>query len=148
MNSAPLSDRVTELEERMGALKLGDLPLAALLRKLETDWQPDPASLFGDFALSVRALDVRLAWGTLTAGTAAVVRRGGNVDFTTTHPAVGEYAVAFSAPLPRVPNVLALPDDNGVAISWLPATVTGFTLRTRAAGVLSDAASLTFLALA
>lgn len=47
-------DRLAALEDRLGDLQLGDLPLAALQRKMENDWQPDasvllqPKSINGD----------------------------------------------------------------------------------------------------
>lgn len=46
---ASFEERIAALEERDAAgLRLRDLPLAALQRKLEADWRPSPASLFGD----------------------------------------------------------------------------------------------------
>ena len=39
------AERIAALEARISDLQLGDLPLAALQRKLENDWQPDAAVL-------------------------------------------------------------------------------------------------------
>jgi hypothetical protein len=48
-------DRLAALESR--ALTLRDLPISALQRKLEQDWQPDPAVLLGEGTISLTMLD-------------------------------------------------------------------------------------------
>lgn len=47
-----LADRLAVLEARLASLKLADLPLAALQRKLENDWQPDGSVLLQPYSIT------------------------------------------------------------------------------------------------
>jgi hypothetical protein len=96
-------DRIAELEARITSLQLGDLPLAALQRKLENDWQPDanvllqPNSITGDqiAARTVAMADVAqpLVWGEVT-GAGVLGATGGGVSVV--RNAVGKYTLTFN----------------------------------------------------
>ncbi|MGZ6854888.1 MAG: hypothetical protein ACXVGC_12640 [Mycobacteriaceae bacterium] len=72
------TDRIAALEDRLANLTLGDLPLAALQRKLENDWQPDAAVLLQPNSISSDQLQAGIlpVVGTVTVTMAALAAGG------------------------------------------------------------------------
>lgn len=105
MSDLTLAERVANLEGR--TLTLADLPLAAMQRKLESDWQPDAALLLQPNSITFDALAggikpqagvATLAWpGGAAVSTPLVVKHSlGSIPVVT--PAVGACAGLTAVP--------------------------------------------------
>lgn len=84
MATSDLAERLDALEAKLNSLKLDDLPLAAIQRKLENDWQPDGNVLLQPNSITRDQLasGLKLAVGT---GTLAFVASTDSATLTVKH---------------------------------------------------------------
>lgn len=103
-----IEERVAALEQR--DITLGDLPLAALQRRLEQRWQPDSAILLEPASVtsSLLATDVRPRVGVVSGAGAKTMGTG----FTVSRTAAGTYAITFSPAFASRPAVVATQEES------------------------------------
>lgn len=109
---------------------LGDLPLAALQRSLENDWQPDANVLLAPRSVSLASLQWKLVGGIVSS--AGAITAGGTGDWTCSRAALGIYDIVFAPVFAGVPAVVALPISAGIPGFELTTTPTITTFRATA----------------
>lgn len=87
-------------------LVLGDLPLAALQRKLENEWQPDANVLLAPRSVSLASLAVKIVAGTVDGPTGTVLTTLAG-EFTAARTALGNYTVTFLPAFAAAPVAVA-----------------------------------------
>ena len=90
MASDSVIDRLDAIEAKLGNLGVSDLPLAALQRKLENDWQPDGGTLLQTGSVADNALKIPDQIEVGTAGAPAFQNSWVNFS-TATYKAAGYY---------------------------------------------------------
>lgn len=95
MPSQELSDRLLFLERAVDNLRVGDLPLAGLMKTLEQEWLPDPSTLFAAGAITSESLPYTDYYGQVSAAGAIVL--GGSGKWTVVRNGAGDYTITFPA---------------------------------------------------
>lgn len=118
MSTQELSDRLLFTERALDGLKVGDLPMAGLMKTLEQTWQPDPSTLFPAGSITSDSLNFTSFYGQVAA--AGSIQIAGSGKWTVVRNSAGDYTVTFPA-LKNIPTVIATPE----------ASVTGFRVNTK-----------------
>lgn len=122
--ASPFEDRLAEVEAKLGALSIGDLPFAAMQRKLESDWQPDAAVLLGSGSVTTDML----AEGAITEAILPFKLDGGRV--TITWPGGSPVSSILNVPLTFgvIPTSIALAPFNNTNMVPVVSTLSASTL--------------------
>jgi hypothetical protein len=133
-----------EAKTKDPAVKLDDLPMASLQRRLEQRWRPDAGVLLepGSLTESVMGFKVVAAEINAAGGTARWYIRGED-SFTAARNGVGDYTIGgldFRVPPMVALSIISTP-GGGIALQASP-TAAGFSVNTFATGTgaLIDAA--------
>lgn len=138
-------ERLELLEASVKAgIKLDDLPMAELQRRLEQRWRPDATALLqensvgaaalGDGAIVTDEAKLRMVRGEVAGGTGALVL---GEDYTPARTAVGTYTVTFATPFTVIPVVTFGPAAGGINLTGkTTAVINIFTFNTATGAAL------------
>lgn len=142
-------ERLEQLErfaKDAAKIKLDDLPMAELQRRLEQRWHPDATALLqensvgaatlGDGTIVTDEAKLRMVRGEVAGGTGALVLGAG---FTPARTGVGTYTVTVDTPFTVIPVVTVTPALGGAVVTGKTTTVLNiFTFNTATGGALDS----------
>lgn len=106
MQPKEVTDRLLFMEKALANLQIGDIPMGALMKNLEQNWLPDPATLFAGGSIGNDSLAITFYYGQVAAAGGLV--SSSSPKLTATRNSAGNYTIGYPAYKTNV-AVFALP---------------------------------------